>query len=116
MLVLRVCGVPFDVILNDYMVSAKAMEVWGEGGPEGLQPHLRTQPVLSVEREYMKVAVQHVVDKYGDVSEYLADCGVEPEVLPAVRANLLISPDQPLLLGPSSMQRAREAGVSAPQE
>lgn len=116
MLVLRVCGVPFDVILNDYMVSAKAMEVWGHEGPPGLSPHLRTQPVLSVERDYMKVAVQHVVDKYGDVPEYLADCGVEPEVLPAVRANLLMRPEQPLLVGPSSMQETRDAGAVAPQE
>jgi protein-tyrosine phosphatase len=89
MLALRLCGIPFDVILNDYMISAKSMAVWGSGGREGLVHYLQTQPVLSVQKEYMSEAVRHLVRTYRDVPYYLRDCGVEPDVLRAVRKNLM---------------------------
>jgi hypothetical protein len=108
MLALRLCGIPFDVILNEYMISAKCMAAWC--CREELEQHLRTQPVLSVQKEYMTVAVEHLVKKYGDVHHYLVDCGVELDVLKAVRKNLMINPDEERLQVPLS-----EVGTSSSQ-
>jgi Tyrosine phosphatase family len=94
MLIKRVCGVSFDGILNEYMMSTETMALWGSKGPD-LAPGLRTTAVLSVERAYMAEAVEHVKQKYGDVPAYLDTCGIGAEVRRAVRENLLLDPEAP---------------------
>jgi Tyrosine phosphatase family len=93
MLIKRVCGITFDEILNDYMMSSECMSLWQGEGQAALAPGLCTKTVLSVERAYMAEAVQHVRKKYGDVPAYLSTCGIGPDVRKAVRENLLLNPE-----------------------
>jgi hypothetical protein len=89
MLILRLCGIPFDTIINEYMVSARTMRIWCEEGRPGLVDHLKTREILSVEREYMIQAVEYLKMKYGDVGNYLESCGVDRESQEAVKRHLV---------------------------
>jgi hypothetical protein len=99
MLVLWICRVPLDAILVDYMRSAEAMQPWGESPGDShvlpidissINSDLRTPAVLSVEREYMEVAVRHIESRYFSVEGYLESCGVGADVLQRMRENLMV--------------------------
>lgn len=79
MLVLRVCGVEYETIIKDYMCSQRTMASWHQRGDLPLKAHLTTQTILSVERQYMEQAIEHIRIKYGDVPNYLQSCGVTLE-------------------------------------
>ena len=91
MLVLRVCGVAWEDILNDYMTSCHTMQLWAKEGAD-LSPELQGDDVLSAEREYMQAAIDHINSKYGDVPQYLKACKVGADVQQRVRDNLLEHP------------------------
>lgn len=76
MLLLRVCGVDYTTIIQDYMFSQRTMVSWHARGDVPLKRHLTTQQILSVERQYMEQAIEHITLKYGDVPQYLETCGV----------------------------------------
>jgi hypothetical protein len=60
MLLLLLCGVEKETVVNEYMMSSRTMAAWNDNGNDDLSPHLQTEQVLSVEREYMQVCLKTV--------------------------------------------------------
>eukprot|EP00892_Ulva_mutabilis_P000341 jgi/Ulvmu1/10307/UM060_0109.1 len=107
MLLLRVCGVDYDTILKDYMVSQRTMVSWHARGDVPLKKHLTSQQILSVERAYMEQAIDHIRIRYGDVPQYLESCGVSAEQQQIARE--INSRDG----GGSAAERAEPAAIAA---
>lgn len=89
MLLLKLCAVPEDAILDDYEESAACMTDWQDGGAPDIEPHLVQDAVLEVRRSDMERALQHLADKYGGVERYLSTCGVQAGVMQKIRNTLL---------------------------
>lgn len=92
MLVLRLCGVDYETIIKEYMFSERTMTSWNERKDLPLQAHMTTTPILSIERQYMEEAINHIKLNYEDVPKYLHSCGVTDEQQQVVKA-ILAGPD-----------------------
>lgn len=91
MLVLNLCAVPEEAILDDYEESASVMTDWQDGDAPDIEPHLIQDAVLEVRRSDMERALQHLRDEYGGVERYLTSCGVETGTMQMIRDTLLKS-------------------------
>lgn len=84
MLLLSVCGVEEERIVEDYMKSKQAMASWQEHG----EAPVPQDDVPDVYRRDIKQAIEHVQRQYGGVTEYLESCGVTSEQQQCVRGIL----------------------------
>lgn len=88
MLLLLLCGVEKETIVGEYMISSRCMLGLKEN--DELASHLKTANVLSVEKEYIHAAIEHIESMYGGVEKYLISCGVDTATQETVK-NLLMA-------------------------
>ena len=91
MLLLLLCEVDKDKIVSEYMISSRCMLAWQQHGTvkNKLDAHLQTAAVLSVEKEYIDAAIEHIEGVYEGVANYLLSCGVTMETQEAVKRLLM---------------------------
>eukprot|EP00892_Ulva_mutabilis_P000342 jgi/Ulvmu1/10308/UM060_0110.1 len=91
MLLMKVCGVDDDSIVDDYAKSTAAMADWQDGG----EAPVPQDEVPDVYRQDMRDAIQHIHDHYGNVRTYLESCGVSNDQQATVR-DILCNKMEPL--------------------
>lgn len=93
-LVLASLGIPDDIIVADYHLSAGAVEqlvAWLAATRPDLGEEMSRQPkaFLSCPPEAMQTFLDALRARHGSVEEYLLGIGVAPSALTALRSNLL---------------------------
>lgn len=90
-LLLRLAGVPIDVIAEDYALSAARLrprhEAWFASA-ESEEERLRIERIAATPAEAMRAVLEAVDEQYGGAERYLLDGGLSPEALEAARARL----------------------------
>ena len=91
-LVLRLAGVPIDVIAEDYRASeaniGRLIEPWAAKAPDEGERGRRLRHRLAP-RETMRAVVSELERRHGSVRTYLEAAGTSPEALDRVRERLL---------------------------
>lgn len=93
-LVLSSLGVPDEAIVIDYNLSERSLEPWltwaESNAPEAAQATTTLPPwALRAQVPTMHAFLDALRDRHGSIEGYLADAGVEREVLDTLRARLL---------------------------
>ncbi len=96
MLALRTCGVPDDVVLDDYLatnrVSSRTREKYLAMVREHLgEAHVEVyERVMVADQRYLAAGLEAVADDYGDLDGYLrSGLGLDDATLDALRARLV---------------------------
>ena len=91
MLLLRLAGVPEEIIVADYSVSAENMKsVFEEQRKIFQQKGIEVPEVLlSSPKEEMEKTLDYLKSTWGDVETYLKECGVEVEDLEKLKKVLV---------------------------
>lgn len=91
MLLLRLAGVPEEIIVADYSVSAENMKsVFEEQRKIFQQKGIEVPEVLlSSPKEEMEKTLDYLKSTWGDVETYLKECGVEVEDLEELKKILV---------------------------
>jgi protein-tyrosine phosphatase len=93
-LILSSLGVPDQVIVADYHLSERALAptlAWAEANAPEMAEEMTKLPgwLLRAPRPVMQAFLDILRERHGSIDGYLADAGVEPPVLEALRARLL---------------------------
>jgi protein-tyrosine phosphatase len=93
-LVLSSLGVPDESIVADYHLSERALAptlAWAEANAPDMAEQMTALPhwLLRAPVQVMQAFLQILRDRHGSIDGYLADAGVEPPVLDALRGRLL---------------------------
>lgn len=90
---LGLLGVPDEVIIEDYALSAGAMEALRakliERYPEGREVIERADELFSAHPSNMTELLEHIEARYGTIEAYAAGAGAGPDVVGALREVLL---------------------------
>ncbi|KNC73102.1 hypothetical protein SARC_14340 [Sphaeroforma arctica JP610] len=99
-LLLTLLNVEEEVIISEYSLTNLDFDRSFRGFCKGSSlkgygiPDAQMKGSMVAEPQWMRNLLQHMKDKYGSVEGYvLNECGVDPEVLAKVRANLLEKPE-----------------------
>ncbi|KTE00900.1 hypothetical protein ATE68_19325 [Sphingopyxis sp. H038] len=95
-LVLSALGVPYDTIMEDYLLSNSALDMEALRADAGMNAAMSAlpadvaKPLLGVERAYLDAAFDQIRKDYGDVDTYLArELGVDSKALQRLRKQML---------------------------
>lgn len=95
-LVLSALGVPYDTIMDDYLLSNSALDVEALRADAGMNAAMSAlpadvaKPLLGVERAYLDAAFDQIRKDYGDIDIYLArELGVDSKALQRLRKQML---------------------------
>ncbi len=93
-LVLASLGVPDESIAADYHLSERALEpsvAWAEANSPEMAAELTALPpwALRAPKPVMQAFLDLLRDRHGSIDDYLADAGVAPPVLDALRGRVL---------------------------
>ncbi len=90
-ILLRLAGVPVDVIAEDYAVSAARLEPrhrrWLADAQDDAE-RARIERISATPGDAMKAVLDSLDRRYGGVDRYLLDGGLAPDVLEAARSRL----------------------------
>ncbi len=96
MLILGICGVPDDVVLDDYLATNRVSSRTREKYLEMVREHLGAdkvevyEPVLVADERYLTAAFEAVAADFGSLTGYLgAGLGLTDPALDAMRARLV---------------------------
>ncbi|KQY50874.1 MULTISPECIES: tyrosine-protein phosphatase [unclassified Nocardioides] len=98
-LVLELLGVPREVTVTDYaytqVLRPNRVDAYASMIREaGVDPDA-VRVVFETPAESMRRALAHLDEEYGGPVAYLVAAGMNPDVVPALRAALLVEPTQP---------------------
>ena len=89
MLIYLLCGVPHNVIVQDYAQSESLLR---EGRDNrqllGMPDEITTDEIIASQRHIMENTLEFLHEKYGDVTEYLRQAGMRQEEILALRKML----------------------------
>lgn len=95
-LVLSALGVPYDTIMEDYLLSNSTLDMEALRADAGMNAAMSAlpadvaKPLLGVERAYLDAAFDQIRKDYGDVDTYLArELGVDSKALQRLRKQML---------------------------
>ncbi|KGB56771.1 hypothetical protein FG91_00564 [Sphingopyxis sp. LC81] len=95
-LVLSALGVPYDTIMEDYLLSNSMLDMEALRADAGMNAAMSAlpadvaKPLLGVERAYLDAAFDQIRKDYGDVDTYLArELGVDSKALQRLRKQML---------------------------
>jgi len=95
-LVLSALGVPYDTIMEDYLLSNSALDMEALRADAGMNAAMSAlpadvaKPLLGVERAYLDAAFDQIRKDYGDVDTYLArELGADSKALQRLRKQML---------------------------
>ncbi|KAK9841869.1 hypothetical protein WJX81_008362 [Elliptochloris bilobata] len=89
MLLLLLCGVKREAIVEDYMMSEKVLKQSRMHNELDLDVYLTADDVIAATRDTMEATLDYLDHKYGDIDHYCRECGMEPWELSRIRVNLL---------------------------
>jgi protein tyrosine/serine phosphatase len=91
-ILLRIAGVPVDVIADDYALSEIRLEPrharWLAAAEDEAE-RARIERISATPREAMRAVLDALDERYGGAERYLLQGGLAPDALDAVRARLL---------------------------
>ena len=95
-LVLSALGVPYDTIMEDYLLSNSTLDMEALRADAGMNAAMSAlpadvaKPLLGVERANLEDAYEQITKDYGDVDTYLArELGVDSKALQRLRKQML---------------------------
>ena len=95
-LVLSALGVPYEAIMEDYLLSNSLLDADALRADKGMSAAMSAlpadvaKPLLGVERAYLDAAFDQIRKDYGDVDTYLArELGVDSKALQRLRKQML---------------------------
>lgn len=94
-LILRLAGVPRDVVAEDYGLTEELMrekdQQWIESAPtpEGREERRRLMATYAPKAEVMDTVIRALEEQYGSIESYLRSLGLEPGEIDALRARML---------------------------
>ncbi len=95
-LVLSALGVPYDTIMEDYLLSNSMLDMDALRADAGMNAAMSAlpadvaKPLLGVERAYLDAAFDQIRKDYGDVDTYLArELGVDSKASQRLRKQML---------------------------
>ena len=95
-LVLSALGVPYDTIMEDYLLSNTALDMDALRADAGMNAAMAAlpadvaKPLLGVESAYLDAAFDQIRKDYGDVDTYLArELGVDAKAVKQLRKRML---------------------------
>ncbi|CAD7704871.1 unnamed protein product [Ostreobium quekettii] len=89
MLLLSVCGVPKESIVKDYTESDQQLRKGKEANELKMADYLQHDSVIAAPPKDIEGTLEHIEEKYGSVEGYLESCGVTPEEIQRIRANMV---------------------------
>lgn len=95
-LVLSALGVPYDTIMEDYLLSNRMLDMDALRADAGMNAAMSAlpadvaKPLLGVERAYLDAAFDQIRKDYGDIDTYLArELGVDSKAVQRLRKQML---------------------------
>lgn len=89
MLIYLLCGVPHDVIVQDYAQSESLLREGRENRQLlGLPEEITTDEIIASAAHVMEATIEYLHDKYGDVEAYLRSAGMRQEEIEDIRNKL----------------------------
>eukprot|EP01025_Chloroclados_australasicus_P059818 TRINITY_DN7590_c0_g1_i3.p1 TRINITY_DN7590_c0_g1~~TRINITY_DN7590_c0_g1_i3.p1 ORF type:complete len:329 (+),score=23.35 TRINITY_DN7590_c0_g1_i3:96-989(+) len=88
MLLLMLCGVEREAIVEDYARSEKELSVHKTAKKLNIQDYLLEEKVICADQEYIRGAINHIETKYGSAQQYLLKIGVGQDTIQKIISNL----------------------------